>query len=376
VFPTQFLINMMLNVAIFSALFAVSLGKAPMSHGHDDVHMTVSSDFITEGFTKSLQANCTHVHDPSSDDVTASLTLSKSEDGSSYVNMAVLTFASPDLVKINDDLGADVTGTLNTAGTSYIAYEWKYPESVVEGTFKCSVNVLHPLGHSLVSSATKTIGQKTVNIQEVLDSLKHLDIQQEKMTQDLHNTTDQLGKTRDQLDKTTSQLGKTSDELKKTEVKLNQKLTDQFTRFNPIKLIIDNYLDSIFFATSRYNGHTYVLSHHMLHDVYRFNYLCQLKGGYLVEIDNQSEFNHVLNFFKSNNSPQRHLSIGITDIHHQGTWKYINSKKSLTFTRWDSGQPSSSNGYDCAYLNYGDNEMYAVYCADTNYFRFMCEIAN
>ena len=40
-----------------------------------------------------------------------------------YRNMAVLTFANPDLVKINDDLGADVTGTLNTAGTSYIAYE-------------------------------------------------------------------------------------------------------------------------------------------------------------------------------------------------------------------------------------------------------------
>ena len=196
-----------------------------------------------------------------------------------------------------------------------------------------------------------------MNIEDIQDKMRDVSITQDNILRDLHDTTEELSQTQQLLNKTRQEL----------DVVVNSDVN--------ITVSIDKYIDQLFIANSTHAGHTYLVSRPMLDDVLKFNSLCMIEGGYLVEIDDAQEFNFVSSFFTSVNSPWNlNLMIGMTDFGHQGTWKYINSGKKVTYFNWYTGQPSSSTGYDCAFFGYSKKKMYSYYCRNSGTFRFMCEI--
>ena len=186
--------------------------------------------------------------------------------------------------------------------------------------------------------------------------MRELSLTQEDIIKDAHHTNKKLSQTQQLLNKT------------RRELNVVAKSTLNIT------VSIDNYIDQLFLKNSSFGGHTYLLSRPVLVDVLKFNSICMIKGGYLVEIDDVDEFNFVTSFFTSVYAPTGpNLIISMTDFGHKGSWKYINSGQPVTYVNWFS-KPSSGTGYDCAFIHSSTKKMFSCFCLDTDVKRFMCEI--
>ena len=187
-----------------------------------------------------------------------------------------------------------------------------------------------------------------MNSEDTQDKMKEMNLTQENTLKDAHDTTEDLSQTK--------HLNKTSQELD--------------------TVSIDNYIGNLFLdKNSTYGGHTYLVSKPVLVDVFKFNSMCMIEGGYLVEINNENELNFVSSFYISSYNPNREdLIIGMTDLGHANHYKYINSGKSVTYLKWMDGKPDHSDTDNCGYLLYPKMVMFITKCKDSKIMRFMCEI--
>ena len=104
--------------------------------------------------------------------------------------------------------------------------------------------------------------------------------------------------------------------------------------------------------------------------------ICSVYGGYVVEIDDQAEFDFLVNFTSANNITND-VFIGITDRGHEGSWVYLTSDLPVTFTKWWGGTPTIHYSQSCAYISYRDKLMRDYVCeASSARYRdlFVCEM--
>ncbi|XP_053399912.1 perlucin-like [Mercenaria mercenaria] len=123
--------------------------------------------------------------------------------------------------------------------------------------------------------------------------------------------------------------------------------------------------------------------------------MCKILGGYLVEIDSESEDNFLNGVAKQLNdryssshgygvstvSPpdltqlmRTSYWIGLTDLNEEGTWVWMTSMKSLNYTNWD-GCKTCDTGYDtncAAGLMYPSGHWRIEKCFRGRY--FVCEM--
>ena len=233
-------------------------------------------------------------------------------------------------------------------------------------------------------------------LNETTTQLSHMEIDQEVLVSRLNETTTQLNHMEMNQDSINSLLNETIVQLEmeiqncncnKTMVKLDQTSseletlsivqTKAQTELENLKTQLNNTQLDIKDASFTYNGHKYIVSREFYRNIDVAQAICALFGGYLVEIDDENEYQFINKTLTDLNINDNFL-IGLTDKGHKGTWTYLKSPRSTTsatFFKWAPNEPNSGVDASCAGL-YTDagNLMIDDYCYFGTFDRCICEI--
>ncbi|XP_038144839.1 galactose-specific lectin nattectin-like [Cyprinodon tularosa] len=99
--------------------------------------------------------------------------------------------------------------------------------------------------------------------------------------------------------------------------------------------------------------------------------LCVSKGGNLVSIHSQEEYDFVNLLINRFDPTQRYTWIGLTDFHREGGWIWSDGSK-YRFSIWSKGQPDNCLGNEhCVHTNFG-NQYYWNDHICSGRFAFVC----
>ncbi|CAL1542652.1 unnamed protein product [Lymnaea stagnalis] len=138
-----------------------------------------------------------------------------------------------------------------------------------------------------------------------------------------------------------------------------------------------NAASALFEISPEFRGHRYYLSKKTGNAAIPVSEaICELFGGYLVEINDEGEYRFVQNFIRNHTSDFFGVYTGGNDEDHEGTWVYRHSKEPALFLDWTPGQPTNDIDGDCLILlNRNDWRMDDFRCYHVNSdTRFMCEV--
>ena len=92
-----------------------------------------------------------------------------------------------------------------------------------------------------------------------------------------------------------------------------------------------------------------MLSRVYLNNVNKGQVMCGSINGYLVEVDDEREFDHLRDFLRTDNPTVIYpVSIGMRK--RNGHWRYINSGRDVTFTDWNKAQAGQKEDQQCVFL--------------------------
>jgi len=268
-----------------------SVSTTNVSTTHDAVISATPSSYYP-GLTRTMTINCSFLTGPGSDfDDVMSVIVSRktSTDQLAFKELASLTSHDADQVQVKDtSTGADITGHLNQTGLAYLCLKWTYPDSSVQGEYKCEAFGMDHAGHPRVSqSTTEVVAEEDLTTSVLLRELKQMQTHQAQLEQMMTS-------------------------------RLNQTM-------------------AAFIATSAsFRGHRYLLSKPTLRDITKSDSLCRLFGGYLVEIDDKAEYDFVWNFAIVDHNID-YLTLGATDMDKEGDWRFLYSKRPVVFQKHGDG---------------------------------------
>jgi len=308
-----------------------------------------------------------------------------------FKEIAAITVVSGQSVEVKDSLGASqVKGHVEQFnGNTFISYEWEYPTDKVQGRYQCTVHGMDRRGHPLVITSELGIEEKTVDLETALINLQgcektndRLKSQLQKMSAQLNTTDFELARVKEEAAQLTISLNTTDYELARVKqeaaqltISLNNSQTDLLMVNKTFKDILKLIGDQKHFTF--YNNHFYFLSEvQSTIDIQAFQQKCQESLGYLVEINDQSEFEALRDFILGFNDIYHDIYIGITDEGHEGRWTYLTSGADVTFNKWMSGQPDTGTSENCAVWSSVDTDpgLADWICVGTHACRYMCEV--
>lgn len=193
----------------------------------------------------------------------------------------------------------------------------------------------------------------------VLEQMRHMQITQDNLVQRLNATEEKLINTTTQLATTMTQLNATQVKLNATATQLDKTRSD----LENMKTLRNNSKMAVTVASTSFQGHEYILTRPAVVNVHMMELQCQVLGGYLVEVDDQQEYDVIVKLIKENKITlpgETHPSggwvlLGATDWDSEGNWTYVHSGKPVTFFSWTPGNPSNSgNSEDCMALHLND----------------------
>jgi len=282
--------------------------------------------------------------------------LSKTDDFESdhFKEIAAITMLSGQNVEVKDDLGGgQVKGHIDgMGGNTFISYQWMYPSSQVKGQYQCTVHGMDKLGHPVMSTTQATVEENTVDIDSVLTRLKGCEKSKDQLQTELTATKSQLTVTETQLNSTQQELLQSNQTL--------ERLNHRFLQHGTV-----------------HNNHVYFTSDQQPANVTLFQQQCREKGGYLVEINDENEYQFLKTYLTSLNHTDSQLYyLGMTDQGHAGRWTYITSGSDVTFTKWFGSPPGDSVNKHCAAwapsIGLGWIE---IDCVNNHaIFRYVCEV--
>jgi len=314
---------------------AVSAANVDIS-ATENVVIVATPEAIHDGFTSSLNVNCSFSPTPGSDFSTVmSLILSKtaSPQDDVYDEIATISAASPSVVEVKDSFGSqEISGHFqqHKQGVSFISYSWSYPPGDVQGRYKCQAYGIDQHGHPRVSEQVTEVVEAEVDLKAIMDKMKNMDL------------TIQSQKTK--IDELTSQCAGHS----------------------------NTSWSNIFTASSSYGGHSYFLSKPVVRSVDAAIAMCQNYGGYLMEVNDDAEFTFGKNFVLQHlaKGDTHYVYLGATNQQDGKTWRFINSGGVMDFTKLSDPAPSDSSKH-CLALAYGSM---GADCSSAQWERFICEI--
>ncbi|XP_005103184.1 perlucin-like protein [Aplysia californica] len=140
------------------------------------------------------------------------------------------------------------------------------------------------------------------------------------------------------------------------EIKLNKlsglenKVTHLESTLNGLKSQVDNSKDAITLASANYKGSHYFVTEQRYGNAQEANRLCQLYGGYLVEINDRQEFDFVTDFLFNQSVSHPEIIgawVGATDEGHEGSWRFMTSGGNMSTLVWQHLEPSGGAGENC-----------------------------
>ncbi|XP_060593187.1 perlucin-like protein [Ruditapes philippinarum] len=103
-----------------------------------------------------------------------------------------------------------------------------------------------------------------------------------------------------------------------------------------------------------YQGHCYHIGYGTDLTFSEARAYCQHRGSYLVRLDTFAEYTFLAGILKKTNAG--HTWMGLTDISHEGIWRWFDTKEHATFSDWGAGEPNNDKGAeDCVHFGYNQN---------------------
>lgn len=314
------------------------------------------------------------------------------------------------------DLGANrpevlndmITSTMNVDGrigtgaesTSRLRFSWKAPGNREIGQYKCVANGLDERRRGVSISVKSVVpgSQSKADRTRYFSLLEGLTNSTEELQNNIHDINISTSETKDILrgiEASTAEIktkvlgidifteeikGKVRDiDISATEIKSQIHRIDTLERnvLNLQRMVTDlskslqgvrNFDSSGIFRGRRYHVSKFVAAF----NINASDAECVSLGGYLLELDDKSEFDFVHDFLQQLTGTHFYFT-GMNDIDREGVWKFWHSKRHVSFFYWSSGQPDNfgNAGEDCAEI---DMRYHAINDLRCNYIgKFICE---
>lgn len=175
-----------------------------------------------------------------------------------------------------------------------------------------------------------------------------------------------------ELVKDTAKLGTKMDSLEVLQQNVNTLLADASEQKTAIaNLSRSMHLYNEFHSSDSFKGKRYHLSKvKAKFDIEAADQQCMEIGGYLVEIDDQEEFDFVVDFIRP--LADTKLYTGGNNLENSSEWRFWHTKRPVQFFNWEAGQPDNFGGDE----NCMELKFYLNGFNDLNYQfdeKFICE---
>ncbi|GFO31295.1 perlucin c protein [Plakobranchus ocellatus] len=287
--------------------------------------------------------------------------------------------------KLSNDIhetGLDVNGNIDL-GNAYLAMSWHSPTPGYRQYYKCVANGLDRHRQAASISTTVRVEILTGGCCEKMGSI---DSQLRKVSEKVGNTctaqtaaalTVQVKNLHSKIEALDSKI---DGQIEILGSKLDGKIEALDSKLETFQSNVNRQLKMMtidkgsFDVSDISKGRVYLASKaQAAFNIGAANQACKSSGGYLVELDDDEEYQFVYDFVTRTGGANNFFTGG-NDIDREGQFVYFNSKKSVpSLTKWAPGQPNNHGGSeDCMEIRLSLKGLNDWICSATG--KFVCEV--
>ncbi|XP_059178928.1 tetranectin-like [Physella acuta] len=282
------------------------------------LEIQVTPRVLEIGVTRYLTVKCLAPKEiPSTIDSLISLAIFRSDgsQGSAFKELSSINAFHADSQVIQNVKDNETSeGKIDNNGLSYLTLVWEFPDASKAGVYVCQANGVDFSGHPVSKNSPAISVQSThPGVESLVNQMKNFTTQMEQV------------------------LSAVSGLENFREVWINR---------------VQRMKSVMFSSNVSYNGHGYYLSFlHRSMIVHDFSAVCEMFGGYLVEIDSTDEFTFLGNFV-NNHSDINWVPTGITDELNENVWINMNAGTVATnYIQFAAREPNGGRGENCLALS-------------------------
>ncbi|XP_059178830.1 uncharacterized protein LOC131957967 [Physella acuta] len=326
------------------------------------LQIEASPHIVDVGETRNLTVKCSTTVESSSKMASLiSLIISRSTDANDtnfkeLNSINVFQLSGQVIENIRDNQTS--TGVIDAYSQSNLSLVWEYPDASKTGLYKCEANGVDFAGHPVAISSTVLVVSVQSDSHVLMHELKNINTKIDVLNNVIESQNRTISNSFDQINSSIQKL------------EANQQIWN--SRFQSIKKhMFTNWTD--------FENHQYLLSHiRSVVSVEDYETICELFGGYLVEIDSIAEFNF-LRALVSSHPEFKYIMVGATDRATEDHWINIHSGTIAHNIQWGQGEPSHDDDYNCMLFSRAHHwYMYEWSCffqATYSENGFICEIS-
>ncbi|XP_059150095.1 uncharacterized protein LOC131936966 [Physella acuta] len=307
------------------------------------INLTANPAVIDLGLS-SLTVRC-DVSDSSQNNMSAlvSIIVSRAPKGSSnYTELASLNSFLGHQVHLLTSEDLTASGSIQANGHSFLDLHWAHPTDAQAGHYMCTAQGPDLVGHNIYLIAETDVTTRRPGSDQLLDKIRQLDL-------DLALANDKLA----QLNVSLAYVARDVTKANRQQIQALETCNNAAGNERPNWLFSKNY-DS--------GNYSYSVSKYYYSNVAWAENLCNLFGGYLVEINDAHEYNVVKNFLTTTGDVH-YVYTGAYDEIQEGVYKFRHTNTPAHFFRWATGEPTNSTDFNCVYLeSFYDWEMTVYNC--------------
>ncbi|XP_059146608.1 uncharacterized protein LOC131934566 [Physella acuta] len=264
---------------------------------------------VVIGLTTTLEVKChTFINISSQMESLISLIITRSGDGPDKELASINAFSPEGHVVDTSNETLTASGKVDNLGESYLRLTWRNPDVNSRGLYVCQALGVSHTGHPVTLTSTISVNYTYPETDDLLNEIQNLTLEIE---------------------------------FEKEQCASNLK-----TKLDLIKTFM-------FTVSQPYNGHHYLLSNRLYtYQVETAETMCELFGGYLVEIDSTDEHLFLINFLttESTNVDIITALTGLSDEQHENVWVHKHSKTVARYTNWLANNPDGGRSENCVVL--------------------------
>merc|ERR1712110_630614 len=214
--------------------------------------------------------------------------------------------------------------------------------SMVPSICGCEAFWLDTTGHPRTTVATAQISEGTLDLEMALNKISQLETTNQQCAEFKRNATNLLEQNRQELE-----------HLKHFQQNASANLQVTSQELQNLKTFFIVNLDHMGFKSETFGGHKYYLSEEVYVDSEIANSVCRFYNGYLIEMEDQPEYDFALSFSRQGFRNDKVL-VGAVDNGHEDNWTYVTSGKPVSYLHWAKDQPNGGAGDNCMYIQYSE----------------------
>ncbi|CAL1543128.1 unnamed protein product, partial [Lymnaea stagnalis] len=248
------------------------------------------------------------------------------------------------------------SGEINIEGESYVRLTWVLPNGGQVGFYKCSAEGYDNVGHNVIESDVIEVKGKTPDVSQLLLAIRNLTFRQKE------------------TDETVEELKRNISSLASQTLTTSTSPRTLTTSTSPSVL---TWLSSNALTHLYSNQEVYYLSKQQYLNVSKAQEFCEIIGGYLIEIDDVTEYVSILPLLSLIQDRTAMAYTGGSEEQREGHWIFRTSGRPVAYFNWVSGQDFQDTSHNCLTLfQEYDWKMLSSFCSNQNYMYYaLCERA-